>query len=90
MKYSHFNLTSFNSLICKQNFREMLDSHYDDLGDGVVADENNLCIFDFNPVCGQMTKIYTNKNLNPENIYINEDDEIIVEKENCINVYEIV
>lgn len=90
MKYSHFNLTSFNSLICKQNFREMLDSHFDDLGDGVVADENNLCIFDFNPVCGQMTKIYTNKNLNPENIYINEDDEIIVEKENCINVYEIV
>ena len=89
IQYSHFNLTSFDRLICKQKFRQMVISHYDDLGDGVAADLNNICIFDFNLGFGKMTKTLTDKNLKPENIYLNENDEIIVEKENCINIYDL-
>ena len=89
IQYSHFNLTSFNRLICKQKFRQMVISHYDDLGDGVAADLNNICIFDFNLGFGKMTKTLSDKNLKPENIYLNENDEIIVEKENCINIYDL-
>ena len=67
----------------------MVISHYDDLGDGVAADLNNICIFDFNLGFGKMTKTLSDKNLKPENIYLNENDEIIVEKENCINIYDL-
>ena len=87
IQYSDFNLTSFNKLICKQKFRQIVNSHYDDQGDGVVADEKNVCIFEFN--LEKMIKTLTVKNLKPENIYVNENDEIIIENENCINVYDL-
>jgi len=89
IEYSHFNITYFNRLICKQKFKQILKCHYDNVDDEVIANENNVCIFDFNPENDKMTKNHVNKNLKPEKIYINEDDELISVKDSCINVYEL-
>ena len=86
--YSHFNLTYFNKLICKQKLTKILKVHYDNVDDEVVT-EYNICIFNFNPENNKMTINHINKNLKPENIYINEEDELIIVKNNSINVYDL-
>ena len=87
--YSLFNLNHFNKLICKQKIKKIYLSHYDDDSDQVVT-ENNLCIFDFNPENDKMKKNHIYKNWNPENIYINGNNELIIVKNDCINVYDLM
>ena len=87
--YSNFNLTYFNKFICKQKFKQMVSYHYESLDDEVIADENNVMIFDYNPENDKMKQIEIIKNLEPKNICINEDDEMIVVTKSGINVYDL-
>ena len=89
IEYSHFNLTYFNRLICNQKFKKILRVHYDDVDDEVVADEKNICIFNYNPENCKMTLAHINKNLKPKSIYINKEDELIIVKDSCVNVYNL-
>ena len=87
--YSHFNITYFNKLIFKQIFEEYSYSSYEDDEGSYASNENNICIFDFNPENGQITKNYINKTLKPKDIYINGQEELIVLKDSGINVYHL-
>ena len=87
IEYSHFNLTYFNRFICKQKFREVICYHYDDLDDDIKEEEKNMCIFDYNPENDKMTKVHVYKNLKPEIIYINEEDELIVVEDRCVKTF---
>ena len=87
--YSNFILTYFNKLICRRKFKQILKCHYDDVDDEVITDEKSLCIFDFNPEMNSINLIQNHKNIKIKDIYINNNNEIIISSENKIKIYYI-
>lgn len=81
LDYSEFVLTYFNKLICRRLFYKVLGSHFGEESE-VSKDEKALCIFDFNPEKNTLNKIYFDKSVRIEKIFINSNDEIIIVKNN--------
>ena len=84
INYSQFNLTYSNKFICKKKFRQIHYISYEDAEDE-VHEEENVCIFDYNPKKRKISLIQTIKNLKVDDIFANEKGEIIATKEN--NIY---
>ena len=86
LNYSNFILTYFNKLICKRKYVEILKCHYDDVDDEILKNEKALCIFNFNYDSNIIEIIKIDRSNRISNLYMNNNDEIIITNENEIQV----
>ena len=86
INYSQFNLTYSNKFICKKKFRQIHYISYEDAEDE-VHEEENVCIFDYNPKKRKISLIQTIKNLKVDDIFANEKGKLLQQKKIIFIIY---
>ena len=87
--YSHIDMTYFNRIICKKYFYQIRGSTYEDAPNTINANETRVCILDYDPEKNITTLIKNIKEIEPQNINVNEENEILISSYNAIQIYRI-
>ena len=87
--YSDIILTYFNRMICKKYFYQVTRSTYEDAPNTVKENEVYICVLDFDTEKITSTLIENKKGINPQSIYLNEKNEILISDSNGVQVYSV-
>ena len=82
IEYSNLILTYFNRLFCKKYYRRIEGSTYDDIPNRETDNNTLVCLFDFDLENKNLKFYESNKDINPIEIAMNENNEILI---SCIN-----
>ena len=87
--YSDIILTYFNRIICKKYFYQVTGSTYEDAPNTVKENEVSVCVLDFDTEKITSILIENKKGINPQSIYLNEKNEILISDSNGVQVYSV-
>ena len=89
IEYSNLILTYFNRLVCKKYFRRIEGSTYDDIPNRETDNATLVCLFDFDLENKNLKFYESNRDINPIEIVMNENNEILISCINGIRAYNI-
>ena len=89
IEYSNIVLTYFNRIICKKYFNQITGSTYEDAPNTLNANETTVCVLDFDPENNTSSLIENKKGIEPENICLNENNEILITNHMGVQIYNI-
>ena len=87
IEYSDIVLTYFNRIICKRQLKQTQGSTYDDIPNSVTRDDNEICVFDFDPENNITKIIEIKKDIYPNSVILNDKNEIIISSNKGVQIY---
>ena len=89
IKYSNLILTYFNRLISKKYYRRIEGSTYDDIPNRETDNDTLVSLFDFDLENKNLKFYESNKDINPIEIAMNENKEILFSYINDVRAYNL-
>lgn len=89
INYSNIILTYFNRIICKKHFYQITGSTYEDSPNTLSANDTTACVLDFDIEKKTSTLIENRKDIYPIDLYLSENNEIIIPVFNIFRVYNL-
>lgn len=89
IEYSDIVISYFNRIVCKKYFYQITGSTYEDAPNTVSANETTVCVLDYDQENNTTKLIENRKGIEPENIYLNENNEILITNYTGVQIFNI-